>query len=174
MISSLMWLGLKSPVMPANKYTSDSPTVLLNETESPTSSGMTLLVGFILSRFGSSILDTYGSFRLQLVYGFLIVAQLAEDLFRMLPQFGGQAAKRRRFSVVAYRVGQRPYCSGTRVLEGHYRLVVNDLRVVLDLVEYLVPVLRGLPSDVARQVSVYCLPLAELIFRGPLEERIVL
>src|SRR3712207_8225437 len=93
MISSLMWLGLKSPVMPANKYTSDSPTVLLNETESPTSSGMTLLVDFILSRFGSSILDTYGSFRLQLVYGFLFVAKLVEDLFRVLPYRGGQDAK---------------------------------------------------------------------------------
>jgi hypothetical protein len=56
----LTWFGLKSPVMPANRYTSDSPTVLENVTESPTSRGMARSTVF----FASVLLCTYNSFRL--------------------------------------------------------------------------------------------------------------
>src|SRR5215204_4254305 len=59
MITLFTWLGLKSPVMPAKRYTSDSPTVLENVTESPTSRGMVFSA--------SPLLCTLYSFRLWLV-----------------------------------------------------------------------------------------------------------
>src|SRR5215213_1697995 len=119
-ISLLTWFGLKSPVMPANRYTSDSPTVLANETESPISSGMTLPASSCPT---SPFLCTYNSFRFKLV-----------DLFCAVADFGRQDAQRRRLAVVADRVGEHPHLPGFRMIEGHYRLIVDHLRVLLDLV----------------------------------------
>src|SRR5215208_8319849 len=103
MISLLTWLGLKSPVMPANRYTSDSPTVLENVTESPTSRGMARCTVFS----ASVLLCTYYSFRFQVFYLPCPVAQLGEYLLRVLSEFGGQDAKRRRLPVVTHRVGEQ-------------------------------------------------------------------
>src|SRR5215217_2169024 len=57
MISSLTWFGLKSPVMPANRYTSDSPTVLLDETLSPISSPIASVTGSLFRAFTTSLLS---------------------------------------------------------------------------------------------------------------------
>src|SRR5215208_4796242 len=79
-----------------------------------------------------------------------------------------------------------PHRPCLRVLEGNYRLVVDDLWILLhllvrvdwrtpdpDLIEKLEPMLGGLPPDVPRHVGVHFFPLTKLIFLGPLEERIV-
>src|ERR687898_3598894 len=126
MTSLLTWFGLKSPVMPANRYTSDSPTVLENVTESPTSRGMARFTVF----FASVLLCTYNSFRFQVFDLPLPVAQLGEYFLRVLSEFGGQDAQRRRLAVVADRVGEHLHLARPRVLEGHYRLVVDHLRVL--------------------------------------------
>src|SRR5918992_2238606 len=118
MISLFTWFGLKSPVMPANRYTSDSPTVLLNEMESPISSGM---VPFAVFRTASSLIRTYDSFRLQRVDLLRLVSQFGEDLLRVLAQFGWGPAQRRRLPVVAHRVGEHAHRPGPRMLECHYR-----------------------------------------------------
>src|ERR671921_2679732 len=181
-ISLLTWLGLKSPVMPANRYTSDSPTVLENVTESPTSRGMALSTGFS----ASVLLCTHYSFRFQIFDLRLPVAQLGEYLLRVLSEFGGQHAQGWRLPVVADRVGEHTHLARLRVLEGQYRLVVDDLRVLLhvlvrvdrripdaDLVEHPVPVLRRSRPDVPRYVGVDLFPPAELVLLGPLAEGIV-
>src|SRR5918998_436504 len=182
MTSLLTWFGLKSPVMPANRYTSDSPTVLENVTESPISSGMARSTAPSVS----VLLCTYNSFRFQVFDFLLTVAQLGEYLLRVLPEFGGHHAQRRRLPVVADGVGEHPYLASPRVLEGHYRLVVDDLRVLLhvlvrvhrrvpdaDLVEHPKPVLRRSRPDVPRYVGVDLFPPAELILLTPLVEGVV-
>src|SRR5919112_2946551 len=182
MTSLFTWFGLKSPVMPANRYTSDSPTVLENVTESPTSRGMARCT----ASSGSVLLCTYYSFRFQAFYLLLPVTQLGEHFLRVLSEFGGQGAQRRRLPVVADGVGKHPHLPRPRVLEGHYRLVVDDLRVLLDvlvvvdrrvpdaeLVEHPKPVLRRSRPDVSRYVGVHLFPSAELILLGPLVKGIV-
>src|ERR687898_2016163 len=129
-ISLFTWFGLKSPVMPANRYTSDSPTVLANETESPISSGMTLPASSCPT---SPFLCTHDSFRFKLVDLFRAVADFGQYLLRVLSEFGGQHAQGWRLPIVADRVGEHPHLPSPRVLEGHYRLVVDDLRVPLDV-----------------------------------------
>src|SRR5919112_3244741 len=129
MTSLLTWFGLKSPVMPANRYTSDSPTVLENETESPTSRG----IARCAASSGSVLLCTYYSFRFQVFDLPSPVAQLGEHLLGVLSEFGWQNAQVRRLPVVADGVGEHPHLASPRVLEGHYRLVVNHLRVLLDV-----------------------------------------
>src|SRR3712207_3285157 len=182
MISLLTWFGLKSPVMPANRYTSDSPTVLENVTESPTSRGMARSTAF----FASVLLCTYNSFRFQLFDLPLPVAQLGEYLLRVLSEFGGQDAQRRRLAIVADRVGEHPHLARPRVLEGHYRLVVDHLRVLLDLlvvvdrripdanlVEHPVPMFRRPRPHVPSYVGVDLLPPAELVLLTPLAEGVI-
>src|ERR671921_2213237 len=129
MTSLFTWFGLKSPVMPANRYTSDSPTVLENVTESPTSRGMARST----ASSASVLLCTYYSFRLQVFYLPWPVAQLGEYLLRVLSEFGGQDAQRRCLPIVADWVGEHAHLASPRVLEGHYRLVMDDLRVLLDI-----------------------------------------
>src|SRR5215207_1526722 len=183
MTSLFTWFGLKSPVMPANRYTSDSPTVLANETESPISSGMTLPA---FSCPTSPFLCTHDSFRFKLVDLPLPVAQLGEHLLRVLSEVGGQDAQRRRLAVVADRVGEHPHRARPRVLEGQYRLVMDDLWVLLDilvvvdrrvpdadLIEHPVPVLRHSRPDMSRYVGVHLFPPTELVLLGPLVEGIV-
>src|SRR5215207_6266549 len=182
MISLLTWFGLKSPVMPANRYTSDSPTVLENVTESPTSRGMARSTAL----FASVLLCTYNSFRLQVFDLPSPVAQLGEYLLRVLSEFGGQDAQRRRLAVVADRVGEHSHLASPRVLESHYRLIVDYLRILLDilvvvyrrepdadLIEHPKPVLRRSRPDVSRYVGVHLFPSAELILLGPLVKGIV-
>src|SRR5919112_3904020 len=182
MTSLFTWFGLKSPVMPANRYTSDSPTVLENVTESPTSRGMARCT----ASSGSVLLCTYYSFRFQAFYLLLPVTQLGEHFLRVLSEFGGQGAQRRRLPVVADGVGKHPHLPRPRVLEGHYRLVVDDLRVLLDvlvvvdrrvpdadLVEHPVPVLRRSRPDMSRYVGVHLFSFAELVLLGPLAESVV-
>src|SRR5215218_1059492 len=136
--------------------------------------------------FASVLLCTYYSFRFQVFDLPLPVAQLGEYLLRVLSEFGGQDAQRRRLPVVADRVGEHPYLPRLRVLEGHYRLVVDDLRVLLDvlvvvdrrvpdadLIEHPVPVLCRSRPDVPRYVGVHLFPPAELVLLGPLPEGIV-
>src|ERR687893_751176 len=177
-ISLFTWFGLKSPVMPANRYTSDSPTVLENVTESPISSGMTLPTSSCPT---SPFFCTHDSFRFQIFDLHLPVAQLGEYLLRVLSEFGGQHAQGWRLPIVADRVGEHPHLARLRVLEGHYRLVMNDLRVLLDvlifvdrrvpdadLIEHFVPMLRGFPTEVTRYVGVHLFSLAELVLLGPL------
>src|SRR5215208_8441265 len=82
-ISLFTWFGLKSPVMPANRYTSDSPTVLANETESPISSGMALPTSSCPT---SPFLCTHVSFRFQLVDLFCAVADFGQYLLRVFSQ----------------------------------------------------------------------------------------
>src|SRR5918911_5585577 len=96
MTSLSTWFGLKSPVMPANRYTSDSPTVLENVTESPTFTGMARFTVF----FASVLLCIYYSFRFQVFDLLLPVAQLDEYFLGVLSEFGGHDAQRRRLSVV--------------------------------------------------------------------------
>src|ERR687895_92337 len=182
MTSLLTWFGLKSPVMPANRYTSDSPTVLENVTASPTSRGMALSTGLS----ASVLLCTHYSFRFQIFDLHLPVAQLGEYLLRVLSEFGGQHAQGWRLPIVADRVGEHPHRARLPVLEGHYRLVMNDLRVLLDvlifvdrrvpdadLIEHFVPMLRGFPTEVTRYVGVHLFSLAELVLLGPLVEGVV-
>src|SRR5215218_11004167 len=169
--------------MPANRYTSDSPTVLANETESPISSGMTLPASSCPT---SPFLCTYNSFRFKLVDLFCAVADFGQYLLRVLSEFGGQDAQRRRLAVVADRVGEHPHRARPRVLEGQYRLVMYHLRVLLDvlvvvdrrvpdadLIEHPKPVLRRSRPDVSRYVGVHLFPSAELILLGPLVKGIV-
>src|SRR5215217_778330 len=183
MTSLFTWFGLKSPVMPANRYTSDSPTVLANETESPISSGMTLPAS---SCSTSPFLCTHDSFRFKLVDLFRAVADFGQYLLRVFSEFGRQDAQRWHLPVVAHRVGEHPHLASPRVLEGHYRLVVDHLRVLLDLVvgvhrcvpdadliEHPEPMLRGFPTEMPRYVSVHLFSLAELVFLGPLAKRLV-
>src|SRR5215217_5391257 len=183
MTSLFTWFGLKSPVMPANRYTSDSPTVLANETESPISSGMTLPASSCPT---SPFLCTHDSFRFKLVDLFRAVADFGQYLLRVFSEFGGQDAQRWHLPVVAHRVGEHPHLASPRVLEGHYRLVVDHLRVLLDLVvgvhrcvpdpdllEHPEPMLRGFPTEMPRYVSVHLFSLAELVFLGPLAKRLV-
>src|SRR5215213_1668661 len=183
MTSLLTWFGLKSPVMPANRYTSDSPTVLANETESPISSGMTLPASSCPT---SPFLCTHDPFRFKLVDLFCAVADFGQYLLRVFSEVGGQDAQRRRLPVVADRVGEHPHLPRPRVLEGHYRLVVDHLRILLDilvvvdrrvpdadLVEHFVPMLRGFPTEVTRYVGVHLFSPAELVLLGPLVEGIV-
>src|SRR5215210_9354172 len=84
--------------------------------------------------FASVLLCTYYSFRFQVFDLPLPVAQLGEYLLRVLSEFGGQDAQRWRLAVVADRVGEHPHLPGLRMIEGHYRLIVDHLRVLLDLV----------------------------------------
>src|SRR5918998_1430534 len=182
MISLLTWFGLKSPVMPANRYTSDSPTVLENVTESPTSRGMARST----ASSASVLLCTYYAFRLQVFYLPWPVAQLGEYLLRVLSEFGGHGAQWRRLPVVADWVGEYTHLASPRVLEGHYRLVVDYLQVLLDifvsvhrrvpdadLVEHPKPVLSRSRPDVPRYVSVDLFPPAELVFLTPLAECVI-
>src|SRR5919112_2277043 len=182
MTSLSTWFGLKSPVMPANRYTSDSPTVLENVTESPTSRGMARST----ASSASVLLCTYYSFRLQVFYLPWPVAQLGEYLLRVLSEFGGHGAQWRRLPVVAERVGEYTHLPRPGVLEGHYRLVVDYLQVLLDifvsvhrrvpdadLVEYPKPVLSRSRPDVPRYVGVHLFPPAELVLLGPLAEGVV-
>src|SRR5918997_487243 len=182
MTSLLTWFGLKSPVMPANRYTSDSPTVLENVTASPTSRGMALSTGLS----ASVLLCTHYSFRFQVFDLSLPVAQLGEYLLRVFSEFGGQNAQGWRLPIVADRVGEHPHFARPGLLEGHYRLVVDDLRVPLDglvvvdrripdanLVEHPVPVLGRSRPDVPRYVGVHLFPPAELVLLGPLAEGLV-
>src|SRR5215207_7917494 len=182
MTSLFTWFGLKSPVIPANRYTSDSPTVLENVTESPTSRGMARST----ASSASVLLCTYNSFRFQVFYLPLPVTQLGEYLLCVLAEFGGQDAQRWRLPIVADRVGEHPHLPRPRVLEGHYRLVIDDLRVLLDvlvvvdrrvpdadLVEHPKPVLRRSRPDVPRYVGVHLFSPAELVLLGPLAEGVV-
>src|SRR5688500_532532 len=134
----------------------------------------------------SVLLCTYNSFRFQVFDLPLLVAQLGEYLLRVLPEFGGQHAQRRRLPVVADGVGEHPHLASPRVLEGHYRLIVDDLRVLLDvlvvvdrrvpdtdLVEHPKPVLRRSGPDVSRYVGVNLFPPAELVLLTPLAEGVV-
>src|SRR5215218_1807895 len=136
--------------------------------------------------FASVLLCTYYSFRFQVFDLPLPVAQLGEYLLRVLSEFGGQDAHRGRLAVVADRVGEHPHRARPRVLEGQYRLVVDDLRVLLDvlvvvdrrvpdadLIEHPVPVLRRSRPDMSRYVGVHLFPPAELVLLGPLVEGIV-
>src|SRR5215208_4028703 len=122
------------------------------------------------------LLCTYYSFRFKVFYLPWPVAQLGEDLLRVLSEFGRQDAQRRRLPVVTHRVGEHPHLASPRVLEGHYRLVMDDLWVLLDvlifvdrrvpdadLVEHPVPVLRRSRPDVPRYVGVHLFPPAELV-----------
>src|SRR5215211_8665896 len=93
--------------------------------------------------FASVLLCTYYSFRFQVFDLPLPVAQLVEYLLRVLSEFGRQDAQRGRLSIVADRVGEHPHLASPRVLEGHYRLVVDHLRILLDL---LVVVDRRVPD----------------------------
>src|SRR5215213_3300989 len=169
--------------MPANRYTSDSPTVLANETESPISSGMALPT---FSCPTSPFLCTHNSFRFQLVDLFRAVADFGQYLLRVFSQLRRDVAQRRHLAVVAHGVGEHPHRASPRVLEGHYRLVMDDLRVLLDvlifvdrrvpdadLVEHPVPVLRRSRPDVPRYVGVHLFPPAELVLLGPLVESVV-
>src|SRR5919112_1186282 len=168
MTSLSTWFGLKSPVMPANRYTSDSPTVLENVTESPTCNGMVF--------WASPLLCTHYPFRLE----------LGEYLLGVLAELGRQDAQRGRLAIVADRVGEHPHLPRPRVIEGDYRLVVDHLRVLLnvlvvvhrrvpdaDLVENLVPVLRRSRPDVPRYLGVHLFPPAKLVLLGPLSEGVV-
>src|SRR5215208_5544231 len=183
MTSLFTWFGLKSPVMPANRYTSDSPTVLANETESPISSGMTLPA---FSCPTSPFLCTHDSFRFKLVDLFRAVADFGQYLLRVFSKLGRDAAQRRHLAVVADRVGEHPHRARPRVLEGQYRLVVDDLWVLLDilvvvdrrvpdadLIEHPVPVLRPSRPDMSCYVGVHLFPPTELVLLGPLVEGIV-
>src|SRR5215210_1841989 len=136
--------------------------------------------------FASVLLCTYYSFRFQVFDLPLPVAQLGEYLLRVLSEFGGQDAQRRRLPIVADRVGEHPHLPGLRMIEGHYRLVIDHLRVLLDvlifvdrrvpdadLIEHFVPMLRGFPTEVTRYVGVHLFSLAELVLLGPLVEGIV-
>src|SRR5919112_5957151 len=178
MISLFTWFGLKSPVMPANRYTSDSPTVLENVTESPTCNGMVF--------WASPLLCTHYPFRLELADLLGPVAQLGEYLLGVLAELGRQDAQRGRLAIVADRVGEHPHLPRPRVIEGDYRLVVDPLRVLLnvlvvvhrrvpdaDLVENLVPVLRRSRPDVPRYLGVHLFPPAKLVLLGPLSEGVV-
>src|SRR5215208_740321 len=143
---------------------------------------MALSTGFS----ASVLLCTHYSFRFQIFDLRLPVAQLGEYLLRVLSEFGGQHAQGWRLPVVADRVGEHPHLARLRVLEGHYRLVVDDLRVPLDvlvvvdrripdanLVEHPVPVLRRSRPDVPRYVGVHLFPPAELVLLTPLVESVV-
>src|SRR5215216_2085861 len=134
----------------------------------------------------SPFLCTYNSFRFKLVDLFCAVADFGQYLLRVLSEFGGQDAQRRRLAVVADRVGEHPHLPGFRMIEGHYRLIVDHLRVLLDLVvgvhrcvpdadliEHPEPMLRGFPTEMPRYVSVHLFSLAELVFLGPLSKRLV-
>src|ERR687890_873392 len=178
MISLFTWFGLKSPVIPANRYTSDSPTVLENVTESPTCNGMVF--------WASPLLCTHYPFRLELADLLGPVAQLGEYLLGVLAELGRQDAQRGRLAIVADRVGEHPHLPRPRVIEGDYRLVVDHLRVLLnvlvvvhrrvpdaDLVENLVPVLRRSRPDVPRYLGVHLFPPAKLVLLGPLSEGVV-
>src|SRR5215211_5100446 len=136
--------------------------------------------------FASVLLCTYYSFRFQVFDLPLPVAQLGEYLLRVLSEVGGQDAQRRGLAVVADRVGEHPHRARPRVLEGQYRLVVDDLRVLLDvlvvvdrrvpdadLIEHPVPVLRRSRPDMSRYVGVHLFPPTELVLLGPLVEGIV-
>src|SRR5215207_2866848 len=132
------------------------------------------------------LLCTYYSFRFQVFYLPWPVAQLGEYLLRVLSEFGRQDAQRRRLPVVTHRVGEHPHLPSPRVLEGHYRLVMDDLWVLLDilvvvdrrvpdadLIEHPVPVLRPSRPDMSRYVGVHLFPPTELVLLGPLVEGIV-
>src|SRR5215216_3726781 len=134
----------------------------------------------------SPFLCTYNSFRFKLVDLFCAVADFGQYLLRVLSEFGGQDAQRRRLAVVADRVGEHPHLPGFRMIEGHYRLIVDHLRVLLDLVvgvhrcvpdadliEHPEPMLRGFPTEMPRYVSVHLFSLAELVLLGPLAKRLV-
>src|SRR5215210_855078 len=126
--------------MPANRYTSDSPTVLENVTESPISSGMTLPASSCPT---SPVFCTHYSFRFKLVDLFRSVADFGQYRLGVVSEFGGQHAQGWHLPIVADRVGEHPHLPGPRVLEGHYRLVVDHLRVLLDV---LVRVHRRVPD----------------------------
>src|SRR5215218_7213688 len=128
---------------------------------------MALSTGFS----ASVLLCTHYSFRFQVFDLPLPVAQLGEYLLRVLSEFGGQHAQRRRLPVVADRVGEHPYLPRPLVLEGNYRLVMDDLRILLDilvvvdrrvpdanLVEDPGPVLRRSRPDVPRYVGIHLFP----------------
>src|ERR687898_3580638 len=134
----------------------------------------------------SVLLCTHYSFRFQIFDLHLPVAQLGEYLLRVLSEFGGEHAQWWRLPVVADRVGEHTPLARLRVLEGQYRLVVDDLRVPLDvlvvvdrripdanLVEHPVPVLRRSRPDVPCYVGVHLFPPAELVLLGPLAEGVV-
>src|SRR5215208_978367 len=169
--------------MPANRYTSDSPTVLENVTESPISSGMTLPASSCPT---SPVFCTHYSFRFKLVDLFRSVADFGQYLLGVFSEFGRQHAQGVHLPVVTHRVGEHPHLASPRVLEGHNRLVVDDLGVCLDilvvvdrrvpdadLIEHLVPMLRGFPTEMPRYVGVQLFSLAELVLLGPLVEGVI-
>src|SRR5215208_3920178 len=134
----------------------------------------------------SPFLCTHDSFRFKLVDLFRAVADFGQYLLRVFSEFGGQDAQRWHLPIVADRVGEHPHLARLRMIEGHYRLVVDHLRVLLDvlivvdrrvpdadLIEHFVPMLRGFTTEVTRYVGVHLFSLAELILLGPLAEGVV-
>src|SRR5688500_10427212 len=134
----------------------------------------------------SPFLCTHDSFRFKLLDLFRAVADFGQYLLRVFSEFGGQHAQRWHLPIVADRMGEHLHLARPRVLEGHYRLVVDHLRVFLDvlvvvdwripdadLVEHPVPVLSRPRPDVPRYVGVNLFPPAELVLLGPLAEGVV-